>query len=138
MWCRRGCCFIWICCRRVGLRFRRGGCELRRAGRYRNRYRPRRGKPHQPPTPPPLGAGFLILVVRELTGLPQRALAFRIGTSQPGLARLETGNRMPTLRMLMRIADATGFELVIGLRRPGSPTPDPDALHAQGSICLEH
>ena len=85
-----------------------------------------------PPTPSPLGAGYLILVVRELTGLPQRALASRIGTSQPSLATLETGNRMPTLRTLMRIAHATGFELVIGLRRPGSRAPDPEAIHAQG------
>lgn len=32
----------------------------------------------------------------------------------------------------MRVADAAGFELVIGLRRPAAPTPDPDALHAEG------
>jgi hypothetical protein len=29
-------------------------------------------------------------------------------------------------------ADATGFELVIGLRRPNNPAPNPDALRAQG------
>ena len=66
--------------------------------------------------PSPLGAGYLILVVRELYGLSQRDLACAIGTSQPSLATLETGNRMPTVRTLMRIADATGFELVIGRR----------------------
>jgi hypothetical protein len=32
----------------------------------------------------------------------------------------------------MRVADATGFELVIGLRRPNNPAPNPDALRAQG------
>lgn len=32
----------------------------------------------------------------------------------------------------MRVAEAAGFELVIGLRRPGARTPDPVALHAQG------
>jgi hypothetical protein len=32
----------------------------------------------------------------------------------------------------MRIADAAGFRLVIGLRRRDAPTPDPDVLHAQG------
>jgi hypothetical protein len=32
----------------------------------------------------------------------------------------------------MRVADAARFELVIGLRRPNNPTPNPDALRAQG------
>ena len=32
----------------------------------------------------------------------------------------------------MRVAEAARFELVIGLRRPDAPTPDPDVLHAQG------
>ena len=93
------------------------------------------GPTRQTPPPPqasPLGAGYLILVVRELTGMSQRVLARSIGTSQPTLATLETGNRTPTLRTLMRVADATGFELVIGLRRPNNPAPNPDALRAQG------
>ena len=85
--------------------------------------------PHQPS---PLGAGYLILVVRELTGMSQRVLARAIGTSQPTLATLETGNRVPTIRTLLGVADATGFELVIGLRRPNNPAPNPDALRAQG------
>jgi hypothetical protein len=32
----------------------------------------------------------------------------------------------------MRVARAAGFELVIGLRRPGRGAPDPGILHAQG------
>ena len=85
-----------------------------------------------PPLPSPLGTGYLILVVRELSGLSQRSLARAIGTSQPTLATIETGNRTPTIRTLMRVAQATGFELVIGLRRPGARAPDPDILHSQG------
>jgi len=84
------------------------------------------------PLPSPLGAGYLILVVRELSGLSQRSLARAVGTSQPTLATLETGNRTPTIRTLMRVARATGFELVIGLRRPGARAPDPDVIHTQG------
>jgi len=80
----------------------------------------------------PLGAGYLILVARELTGLSQRRLAALIGTSQPTVATLESGDRMPTIRTLMRVVDATGFELVIGFRRPGVNTPDPAELHALG------
>ena len=82
--------------------------------------------------PSPLGAGYLILVSRELTGMSQRVLAREVGTSQPTLASLETGNRLPTIRTLLRIACATGFELVIGLRRPGATAPDPVTLHDEG------
>ena len=84
------------------------------------------------PPPSPLGAGYLILVVRELSGLSQRSLARTVGTSQPTLATLETGNRTPTIRTLMRVAQATGFELVIGLRRPNARAVDPDILYAEG------
>jgi transcriptional regulator with XRE-family HTH domain len=86
----------------------------------------------KPPLPSPLGAGYLILVVRELSGQSQRSLARAVGTSQPTLATLETGNRTPTIRTLMRVARSGGFELVIGLRRSGAPRPDPGILHAQG------
>jgi transcriptional regulator with XRE-family HTH domain len=84
------------------------------------------------PQPSPLGAGYLILVVRELSGLSQRALARTIGTSQPSIATIETGNRTPTIRTLMRVAAAAGFELVIGLRRTDAPTPDPNVLPGEG------
>ena len=92
------------------------------------------GSPEFQARPPAssLGAGELILVCRELTGWSQRRLASHVGTSQPALARLETGNAMPTVRTLLRIAEAAGFELVIGLRRPGDPPPDPEVLSAMG------
>ena len=83
-----------------------------------------------------LGAGELILVCRELTGWSQRRLAAHVGTSQPALARLETGNAMPTVRTLLRIAEAAGFELVMGLRRPGGPPPAPEVLDAMGFALL--
>jgi transcriptional regulator with XRE-family HTH domain len=65
-----------------------------------------------------IGAGYVILVAREVSGLSQRKLAARMKTSQPTLAKLETGSRMPTMRTLMRAATAAGFELVLGLRDP--------------------
>ncbi len=83
-----------------------------------------------------LGAGHLILVARELTGLSQRKLAAKAGASQPALAKLETGNGLPSIRTLLRIADAAGFELVIGLRRPNSSAPDPEALQRWGLALL--
>ena len=84
------------------------------------------------PQPSPLGAGLLILVTRELTGLTQRELAARIDTSQPNVATLESGNRIPTLRTLLRVAGATGFDLVIGLRRPDRPRTEAEQIHALG------
>jgi transcriptional regulator with XRE-family HTH domain len=95
-------------------------------------------RPEIPPPalPQPLGAGYLILVARELSGLSQRALASEIGSSQPSLATLETGNRLPTIRTLLRIAEAAGLELVLGLRRPALPKPDPDTLDELGFALL--
>lgn len=64
--------------------------------------------PGDPTTPVahPLDAGYLILVARELSDLSQRALASEMGSSQPSLATLEIGNRLPTIRTLLRVADA--------------------------------
>jgi transcriptional regulator with XRE-family HTH domain len=91
------------------------------------------GRPEiRSPQPSPLGAGYLILVARELTGLSQRRLAKAIGTSQPALARLETGNRVPSVRTLLRVASAAGLDLVVALRRPESSKPDPQVLQNQG------
>ncbi len=39
---------------------------------------------------------------------------------------------MPSVRTLLRVASATDLELVVGLRRPGSPRPDPAVLERQG------
>jgi transcriptional regulator with XRE-family HTH domain len=77
-----------------------------------------------------------VLVARELSGLSQRRLATRIGTSQSTLATIETGNRLPTIRTLLRIADAAGFQLVLGLRRPETPKPDHVAIRDLGFAIL--
>jgi len=78
------------------------------------------------PNPSPvssLGVGELVLSARELSGLSQRVLAARAGTSQAAITEIETGKRLPTIRTLMRLVDAAGLELVVGLRRPGAVTP---------------
>ena len=71
------------------------------------------------PTASSLGVGELLLTARELTGLTQMQLAARARTSQSAVSSIETGNRLPSVRTLMRIAEAAGFELVVGLRAPG-------------------
>ena len=85
-----------------------------------------------PAAPQPLGAGYLILVARDLSGMSQRRLATAVGSSQPSIAVLESGNRMPTIRTLLRIAGAAGLELVLGPRRPNDVRPDPDAIEELG------
>ena len=39
---------------------------------------------------------------------------------------------MPTVRTLLRVAEATDLELILGLRRPRSPISDPAVLRDQG------
>ena len=78
------------------------------------------------PKPSPsssLGVGEIVLSARELSGLSQRALAARVGTSQAAITRIETGKRLPTIRTLIRLVDAAGLELVIGLRKPAAAAP---------------
>jgi len=70
-----------------------------------------------------LGVGEIVLSARELTGLSQRALASRAGTSQAAVTAIETGNRLPTIRTLMRLVDAAGLELVVGLRKSDLAAP---------------
>jgi transcriptional regulator with XRE-family HTH domain len=74
-----------------------------------------------------MGAGYLVLVARELTGLSQRTLAERAGTSQPSLAKIESGSRIPTLRSMLRVA-AAGYELVLGLMSADEDPPLPEEL----------
>lgn len=51
--------------------------------------------------------------LREAAGLSQAALAKRIGTKPPGIARLESGRFAPRLGVLRKIASALGVRLRI-------------------------
>jgi len=57
-----------------------------------------------------------VIEARKRAGLTQQQLARRMGTTQPVVARLESGNTRPSLRTLERLADATGSSLVISFR----------------------
>lgn len=70
-----------------------------------------------------LGAGEIVLTARELAGYSQRRLATELGSSQPAVAAIESGKRVPTIRTLIRVAEASGLELVVGLRRPAAEHP---------------
>jgi len=49
-------------------------------------------------------------IKKEMT---QKELAERIGTTQPNIARVESGNYEPTLKILHKISKALGTELIL-------------------------
>jgi len=49
-----------------------------------------------------------IIAARAHAGLSQAELAARMATSQPFVARLESGRTLPSMRTLLRVAQATG------------------------------
>jgi predicted transcriptional regulator len=49
-----------------------------------------------------------IIAARAHAGLSQAELAARMATSQPFVARLEGGRTLPSMRTLLKIAEATG------------------------------
>ncbi len=54
-----------------------------------------------------------LIDARSQAGLTQGELARRMGTTQPVVARLESGRSRPSMRTLQRLADATGSRLLI-------------------------
>src|SRR5688500_18075774 len=65
-----------------------------------------------------IGIGYVVLTLRELAGLSQDRLARRSRTSQPAIARLESGRQVPSVNTLIRLASACGMHLVVGLADP--------------------
>jgi len=64
-----------------------------------------------------------VVDVRNRAGLTQEELAQKMGTTQPVVARLESGRTHPSMRTLERLADATGSRLLISFepRDPKRP-----------------
>lgn len=66
-----------------------------------------------------LGPEFIIarelIGARARAGLTQDEIASRMGTTQSTIARLESGRDMPSMRTLMRYAEATGSRVTIRL-----------------------
>lgn len=54
-----------------------------------------------------------VIEARSRAGLTQQQLAKKMGTTQPAIARLESGRTPPSLRTLERLAQATGSRLTI-------------------------
>lgn len=59
----------------------------------------------------------MIARLREDKGLSQRDLARITGIKQPQIARIESGDYLPTLETLMILADALDAKVIIGPRQ---------------------
>jgi DNA-binding XRE family transcriptional regulator len=70
---------------------------------------------------PEYGVARAIIAARAHAGLSQAELARRMATSQPFVARLESGRTLPSLRTLLRVAEATGTVPEYRLRPKRSP-----------------
>ena len=54
--------------------------------------------------------------IRRRGGLSQRGLAARAGVPQPTIAEIEAGRREPSMTLLSRLAESTGYELRVDLQ----------------------
>jgi transcriptional regulator with XRE-family HTH domain len=61
--------------------------------------------------------------VRNRAGLTQEELARKMGTTQPVVARLESGRTHPSMRTLERLAAATHSRLLISFEPRNAKTP---------------
>ena len=57
-----------------------------------------------------------VIEARNRAGLTQQELARKMGTTQPVVARLESGGTRPSMRTLERLAKATGSRLLISFQ----------------------
>lgn len=64
-----------------------------------------------------LDSAALISQVRRKAGLSQEELARRAGTSQPAVARYETGRAAPSTSTLLRLLRAGGYDLDVQIRK---------------------
>ena len=62
-----------------------------------------------------LEPGYQIARMRIMRGLTQAQLAELVGTKQPSIARLETGNGLPSLSFLEKVAAALGARIEISI-----------------------
>ena len=68
-------------------------------------------------------AGALIREARRRAGLSQVELGNQAGVTQSVVSAYESGARQPSLPVLRRLVEASGFDLDLRLSRPSSPSP---------------
>jgi transcriptional regulator with XRE-family HTH domain len=80
-----------------------------------------------------VNAGTLLREVRRRHGLSQTQLAYRAGTTQQAISRIEQGFVSPTVEMLTRLTAACGEELVLDAHPREIPF-EPGQLAEQASL----
>ena len=63
-----------------------------------------------------LEPGYQVARLRIMRGLSQKELAELTGTKQPAIARLESGEKLPSLSFLRRVAEALGASVELHLQ----------------------
>jgi transcriptional regulator with XRE-family HTH domain len=63
----------------------------------------------------PTQAGHIVRQLRVESGLSQAELAEKMGLAQPHVARIEAGDSIPMVGTLVRVANAVGQDLVVGM-----------------------
>jgi transcriptional regulator with XRE-family HTH domain len=74
--------------------------------------------------------GRLVRDARLRSGLSQRSLSRRAGTSQAAISRIERGLEEPTVERLAQILAGLGWQPVISLERLAEHDADPERLAA--------
>ena len=80
--------------------------------------------------------GRLVRDARLRSGISQRSLARRAGTSQSAISRIERGLEQPTVERLAQIVAGLGWRPAISLERLAEHDADPNRLAADAEAAL--
>lgn len=86
---------------------------------------------------PARAVAIRLIWYREDHGLTQTALGRLLGMSQPAVARLESGDHLPTLEMLMRLAESLALEILVTMA-PSGQHPDESTPELRQARVTEH
>jgi len=77
-----------------------------------------------------------LVLYRAEHGLSQSALGCLVGMSQPAIARIEAGERVPTVETLLRLSDALSIEFLLDIR-PANGTSSWVSAEAEAAAIVE-
>jgi len=84
----------------------------------------------------PRAVALRLVSYRAEHGLSQSALGRIVGLSQPAIARIEAGERVPTVETLLRLADALEMEFLLDIR-PANGTSSWVSVEAEAASIVE-
>jgi transcriptional regulator with XRE-family HTH domain len=75
-----------------------------------------------------------LVAYRAERGLTQTGLGRFLGMSQPAIARLESGDHLPTLQTLLKLAETLDLEILVRMTPPGSHPDGPGSPAEQARV----